>query len=369
MPAAVKLRALAPMPAATPARDVDLLATAVLLLDAGERIVHVNPAAENLFELSRQKFVGHTLADVFEPASALAVAVERARASGASYTGQELELGVIGRPKLHLTCTVSAIDTPEAALLLEFRHIDRELKIAREERLQEQQQANRDLIRSLAHEIKNPLGGIRGAAQLLERELDRPQLAEYTQVIIGEADRLRALVNRLLAPHRAPSYRRINIHEVLVRVKGVVQAEFPAIPIACDFDTSLPEFDADHEQLTQAALNVVRNAAQALAGHPVSLPEIRLVTRVARGVTLGRKLHRLALAVSVEDNGPGVPEHLRERIFFPLVSGREGGSGLGLTIAQTFVTQHGGTIGCETAAGRTVFTILLPMGASREAAS
>jgi two-component system nitrogen regulation sensor histidine kinase GlnL len=261
---------------------------------------------------------------------------------------------------------VSAIDTPEAALLLEFRHIDRELKIAREERLQEQQQANRDLIRSLAHEIKNPLGGIRGAAQLLERELDRPQLVEYTQVIIGEADRLRALVNRLLAPHRAPSYGRINIHEVLVRVKGVVQAEFPAIPIACDFDTSLPELDADHEQLTQAALNVVRNAAQALAGHPVAAPEIRLVTRVARGVMLGRRRHRLALAVAIEDNGPGVAEHLRERIFFPLVSGREGGSGLGLTIAQTFVTQHGGTIECQTAAGRTVFTILLPMGSSRE---
>jgi two-component system nitrogen regulation sensor histidine kinase GlnL len=369
MPAAVKLRAPAPTPAALPVRDFDLLATAVLLLDAGGRIVHANPAAENLFELSRQKFVGHVLSDVFEPAVALAVAIEGARASGASYTGQELELAVVGRPKLHLTCTVSTIDTPEAALLLEFRHIDRELKIAREERLQEQQQANRDLIRSLAHEIKNPLGGIRGAAQLLERELDRPQLVEYTQVIIGEADRLRALVNRLLAPHRAPSYRRINIHEVLVRVKGVVQAEFPAIPIACDFDTSLPELGADHEQLTQAALNVVRNAAQALAGHPVSLPEIRLMTRVARGVTLGRRLHRLALAVAVEDNGPGVPEHLRERIFFPLVSGREGGSGLGLTIAQTFVTQHGGTIECETAAGRTVFTILLPIGGSREAGS
>src|SRR6188472_2787894 len=209
MPAAVKLRALAPMPAALPARDVDLLATAVLLLDVGERIAHVNPAAENLFELSRQKFFGHALADVFEPASALAVAIERARASGASYTGQELELGVIGRPRLHLTCTVSAIDTPEAALLLEFRHIDRELKIAREERLQEQQQANRDLIRSLAHEIKNPLGGIRGAAQLLEAELHHPQLSaqftEYTQVIIGEADRLQALVNRLLTPSRLPT--------------------------------------------------------------------------------------------------------------------------------------------------------------------
>jgi two-component system nitrogen regulation sensor histidine kinase GlnL len=367
---AVKLR-LFPAPATDmPAseRGLDLLATAVLLLDDDGRIAYVNPAAENLFELSRHKFTRHTLGEVFGGSVALTAAIERASATGASYTEQELELGVLGKPRLHLTCTVSPVEAGDAVLLLELRHIDQQLKIAREERLLEQQQANRELIRSLAHEIKNPLGGIRGAAQLLERELDRPQLVEYTQVIIGEADRLRALVNRLLAPHRAPTYRRINVHEVLVRVKGVVQAEFPAIPIVCDFDTSLPEFDADYEQLTQAALNIVRNAAQALAGGPIASPEIRLVTRVARGVTLAKRHHRLALAIAVEDNGPGVPEHLRDRIFFPLVSGREGGSGLGLTIAQTFITQHGGTIECASAGGRTVFTILLPMVPERTSA-
>jgi two-component system nitrogen regulation sensor histidine kinase GlnL len=364
----VKLRLFSSVAADTPARELDLLATAVLLLDHQGRITYANPAAENLFELSRLKFLRHTLNDIFGRCAGLHDAIERASGSGASYTEQELELGVTGKSKLHLTCTVSAIDSPDAALLLEFRHIDQQLKIAREERLQEQQQANRELIRSLAHEIKNPLGGIRGAAQLLERELDRPHLVEYTQVIIGEADRLRALVNRLLAPHRAPSYRRINIHEVLVRVKGVVQAEFPAIPIVCDFDTSLPEFDADHEQLLQAALNIVRNAAQALSGSPIAAPEIRIVTRVARGVTLAKRHHRLALAIAVEDNGPGVPEQLRDRIFFPLVSGREGGSGLGLTIAQTFITQHGGTIECESTRQRTLFTILLPMSTERATA-
>jgi two-component system nitrogen regulation sensor histidine kinase GlnL len=246
-------------------------------------------------------------------------------------------------------------------LLLEFRHIDQELRIAREERLLEQQQANRELIRSLAHEIKNPLGGIRGAAQLLERELERPALAEYTQVIITEADRLRSLVNRLLGPHRAPAFRRLNVHEVLVRTKGVVQAEFPSIPIVCDFDSSLPELDADYEQLMQAVLNVVRNAAQALAGSTTGAPAIRVVTRVARGVTLARRRHRLAVAIAVEDNGPGVPDAIRDRIFFPLVSGREGGSGLGLTIAQTLIAQHGGTIECASVPGRTAFTILLPL--------
>ena len=252
------------------------------------------------------------------------------------------------------------MDTREAALLLEFRHIDQQLKIAREERLNEQQQANRELIRNLAHEIKNPLGGIRGAAQLLERELDRPQLIEYTQVVIGEADRLQSLVNRLLTPHRLPSFQRTNIHEVVSRVRSVVQAEFPRVAIVCDFDTSLPELDADPEQLTQATLNIVRNAAQALEGTAAD-PRIVLTTRVARYVTLARKRRRVALALSIEDNGPGIPEAIRDRIFYPLVSGREGGSGLGLTLAQAFIAQHAGAIECESVPGRTVFTILLPL--------
>jgi two-component system, NtrC family, nitrogen regulation sensor histidine kinase GlnL len=338
---------------------LEILATAVLLLDRRRIIVYANPAAENLFELSARHLVGHVPGQVFAPSAGLDAAIDKAVAAGAAYTEQELELGVAAKPPLHLTCTVSPVDD-DAALLLEFRHIDQQLKIAREERLLEQQQANRELIRSLAHEIKNPLGGIRGAAQLLERELDRPPLFEYTQVIIGEADRLQSLVNRLLTPHRLPAYRRTNIHEILVRVKGVVQAEFPQVAIQPDFDASLPELDADPEQLTQAVLNIVRNAAQAVSGATAD-PRIRLVTRVARYVTLARRRHRLALAVAVEDNGPGVPEAIRDRIFYPLVSGREGGSGLGLTLAQTFVAQHGGTIECESRPGRTVFSILLPL--------
>ena len=183
---------------------LELLATAVLLMRNDGRVSYANPAAENLFELSRPKLVGHTPRELFGECPALLAAIGRAVLRGASYTEQELELGVSGKPKLHLTCTVSPVDSSDGALLLEFRHIDQQLKIAREERLQEQQQANRDLIRSLAHEIKNPLGGIRGAAQLLEGELDRPHLIEYTQVIIGESDRLQSLLNRLLTPHRLP---------------------------------------------------------------------------------------------------------------------------------------------------------------------
>jgi two-component system nitrogen regulation sensor histidine kinase GlnL len=366
MRAAVKPWPMAPVAGVAPIaeRGLELLATAVLLLDDARRVVYANPAAENLFEWSRRRLAGRTLGELLGHAATLEAAIDKAIDTGASYTEQELEVAPDGKPVLHLTCTVSPVDMGDAALLLEVRHIDQQLKIAREERLLSQQQANRELIRSLAHEIKNPLGGIRGAAQLLERELDRPTLVEYTQVIITEADRLRSLVNRLLGPYRAPAYRRINVHEVLVRVKGVVQAEFPALPIVCDFDSSLPEFDADYEHLMQAALNIVRNAAQALAGSAVAAPAIRLVTRIARGVTLAKRRHRLAIAIAIEDNGPGVPEAIRDRIFFPLVSGREGGSGLGLTIAQTLITQHGGTIDCASVPGRTVFTVLLPLCAA-----
>jgi two-component system nitrogen regulation sensor histidine kinase GlnL len=366
---ALKLRFF-PMPADAPAAypGLELLATAVFLLRFDRCIAYANPAAENLFEMSRTKLIGQRVSEVFGEAPALAAAIDKAVLSGASYTEQELELSVAGKAKLHLTCTVSPVEGGDHPLALEFRHIDQQLKIAREERLLEQQQANRELIRSLAHEIKNPLGGIRGAAQLLERELDRAQLIEYTQVIIGEADRLQSLVNRLLTPHRLPSYRRTNVHELLVRIKGVVQAEFPSIPIACDFDASLPEFDADAEQLTQALLNIVKNAAQALSGTTRG-PEITLRTRVARGVTLAKRRHRLALKVGVQDNGPGVAPEIRDRIFYPLVSGREGGSGLGLTIAQTLVAQHGGNIECESVPGQTTFTVLLPLETSRAAST
>ncbi|HVE51244.1 MAG TPA: nitrogen regulation protein NR(II) [Casimicrobiaceae bacterium] len=345
----------------SPWPGLELLSAAVLMLDDERLVRYANPAAENLFELSRARLQGMPTASLFTDARSLDAAIGHALASGSTYTEQDVELAVMGKSRLHLNVTVTPIDVDDVALLLEFRHIDRQLRIAREERQLEQAEANRELIRNLAHEIKNPLGGIRGAAQLLERELDRPQLNEYTQVIIGEADRLQSLVNRLLTPHRLPTYKRTNIHEVLVRVKGVVQAEFPEIPIEADFDTSLPELEADPEQLTQAVLNIVRNAAQALHDTTAS-PRVLLTTRVARYVTLARRRHRLAIDIAVEDNGPGIAPSIRERIFYPLVSGRVGGSGLGLTIAQTFIAQHNGTIDCDSAPGCTVFRILLPVG-------
>ena len=345
---------------------LDPLATAVVLVDAELAVRYMNPAAENLFETSSRNVAGQPLAGLFADMGLLAQAIENARATASSYTEHDLELGVNGRGRLHLSCTVTPVETVPAdpdgdELLLEFRHIAQQLRIEREERMHEQSQATRELIRNLAHEIKNPLGGIRGAAQLLDRELDRPNLHEYTQVIIKEADRLQSLMDRLLTPHRLPQPGWLNLHEVLERVRSLIEAEFPqGVGIERDYDVSLPPIKGDKEQLIQATLNVVRNAAQAIrdSGRKGT---ILLRTRVVRQVTLSRRRYRHALAVDIADNGPGVPGALQERVFHPLVSGRAGGSGLGLTLAQTFVNQHHGLISFESVPGNTVFTILLPV--------
>ncbi|MFM7331252.1 MAG: nitrogen regulation protein NR(II), partial [Brachymonas sp.] len=227
--------------------------------------------------------------------------------------------------------------------------------------------ANKELIRNLAHEIKNPLGGIRGAAQLLQMELPDKSLTEYTQVIIHEADRLQTLVDRLLEPHRKPrEIGEVNIHEVCERVRALILAEFPrGLKVVRDYDTSIPDFLGDKEQIIQAVLNIAHNAAQVLGGESgrITAGDARIVfkTRVARQVTLGKKRHRLALELHIEDNGPGIPPEIADRIFYPLVSGREGGSGLGLTLAQTFVQQHEGVIEVQSQPGRTEFTLCFPL--------
>ena len=340
---------------------LDLLSSAVILLDAQLRIRHCNPAAENLFAVSQRACLGKPLAQLLGTPPALVAALENALANNWSYTGHDIvvarDAGEQHAGPLHLDCTVTPIDTPQASLLLEFRPIDQQLKAAREEREAVQQQANRELIRNLAHEIKNPRGGIRGSAQLLQHELDDPQLREFTDVIIAEADRLQELMNRLLSSHSMMRPAPLNLHDVLERVRRLILAEFPALDIERDYDLSLPELTADREQLIQAVLNIVRNAAQALGGSG----EIRLRTRIARQVTLAKRRYKLALELQVIDNGPGIPAEIRDKIFYPLVSGRDDGSGLGLSLAQSFIEQHQGMIDVDSRPGRTCFTILLPI--------
>ena len=343
---------------ASPFSGLDLLATPVILVDEELRVVHTNPAAEDLFAFSLKNVVRLPLAQLFTDSGEIIASLNSALGDNWSYTGRDLTLTRPGQASLHLNCLITSTETSAARFLIEFRPIDQQLKLAREQRQTDQQRANRELIRNLAHEIRNPLGGLRGSAQLLERELDRPELREYTQVIIKEADRLQLLLDRLLTPHRPPQVAPLNIHEVLERVRSLVLAEFPdGIRIERDYDASLPDLHGDKEQLIQAVLNIVRNAAQAVNAKG----EIEIRTRAARQVTLAKQRYKLALELQVIDNGPGIPEELRERIFYPLVSGRDGGSGLGLTLSQTFVHHHHGTIECDSKPGRTCFTIMLPL--------
>lgn len=330
-----------------------------MLLDGESRIAYLNPAAEHLFAVSNSNLLGHPLQHAFSHTEQLWAAMQSALASHASHIEHDLMLGThtLGQRR-HLSCTITPIQLERYALLLEFHTIDRPLKLAREEQMHDQTQANRLLLRNLAHEIKNPLGGIRGAAQLLEQELEKPGLREYTQVVIQEADRLRSLMEKLLTPQHVPHFSALNIHEVLERVRSVVLAELPdGLTIRRDYDLSLPELHGDKEQLIQVVLNIVRNAAQAMQGKGV----ITLRTRIARQVTLLKKRHRLAVGVQIIDNGPGIPPHLHDKIFYPLVSGRADGHGLGLTLAQDFVSQHQGSIEFDSEPGRTCFTVMLPI--------
>ncbi len=341
-----------------PYLTLEHLATAVILLDDESRVVHLNPAAEHLFDVSGKNLRGLPMQQVFTHTEQLASAIQQAVQNNASFIEHDLTLGTHAHGRLHLRCAATPLQLARRYLLLEFHPMDRPLKLAREEQMLDQTQANRLLLRNLAHEIKNPLGGIRGAAQLLEQELEKPALREYTQVIVQEADRLRSLMEKLLSPQNASHYSALNIHEVLERVRSVVLAEMPeGLVIRRDYDISLPALIGDKEQLIQVMLNIVRNAAQAMQGSGL----IVLRTRIARQVTLIKRRHRLAVMVQIIDNGPGIPEGLQDKIFYPLVSGRADGHGLGLTLAQDFVSQHHGTIEFDSEPGRTCFTVLLPL--------
>jgi two-component system, NtrC family, nitrogen regulation sensor histidine kinase GlnL len=346
----------------------DQLATMVAVASPEGQCLLANSTLENVMGQSRRTLQRGSVFDWLVDAAPLretVAQVARNHVTSGRFDAALRRAGVpgVGGGELPVHVIVTQTDRPDE-ILLELIEVEQQARLDREERAHGLAQANKELVRNLAHEIKNPLGGIRGAAQLLAMELDSKELTEYTQVIIHEADRLQALVDRLLAPHRRPRVvADVNIHEVCERVRSLILAEFPkGLTVERDYDTSIPEFRGDREQLIQAVLNIVHNATQAL-GERISQGDGRLVlrTRVARQVTFGRQRFRLALELHIQDNGPGVPEDIRDRIFHPLVSGRDGGSGLGLTLAQTFVQQHHGTIECDSVPGRTVFKLLIPL--------
>jgi two-component system nitrogen regulation sensor histidine kinase GlnL len=357
----------------------DQLATMVAVARPDGRCLRANSTLENVIGLSRRALQRGSVLDwLVEPAQLretlqMVACNEVACGRFDAAMKRPPTLGV-GGSELQVHVIVSQMDGSDR-VLLEMIEVQQQARLDREERAHGLAQANKELVRNLAHEIKNPLGGIRGAAQLLAMEVTSKELTEYTQVIIHEADRLQALVDRLLAPHRRPHVvGDVNIHEICERVRSLVLAEYPrGLTVERDYDTSIPEFRGDREQLIQAVLNIAHNATQALAASPadgdplysgrIARGDAQLIlrTRVARQATFGRQRFRLALELHIQDNGPGVPEVIRDRIFHPLVSGRDGGSGLGLTLAQTFVQQHHGTIECDSVPGRTVFKMLIPL--------
>ena len=343
-------------------QSFDLLATLVAVVRTDGVVVFANAALEDALGTSRRTIEGSQLPDCFTEPHILQNAFEGAGRNEFGALRFDAWLRRLNHEPLPVHVVVAQTDTPGEAIV-ELLPMEQQAKQDREERLIEQAQANKELIRNLAHEIKNPLGGIRGAAQLLQMEIDK-ELTEYTQVIIHEADRLQLLVDRLLAPHRRPHLvGDVSIHEVCERVRLLILAEFPkGLNFMRDYDVSIPEFRGDREQLIQAVLNIAHNATYALTER-IAAGDAQIIfrTRIARQVTFGKQRYRLALELHVIDNGPGVPDSIKDRIFYPLISGREGGSGLGLTLAQTFVQQHHGLIECDSVPGRTDFKLLIPL--------
>ncbi|MRI32555.1 PAS domain-containing sensor histidine kinase [Endozoicomonas sp. OPT23] len=340
---------------------LDNLNTAIIALDEGFSLSYLNQAAEALLDISQKSSKGLPVSSIIEH-SALQEDLHRARQQNQQFTRRESEL-MTHNGAILVDYTVTPSDISEASLIIEVHPRDRLQRITREESLVAKQTTSRILARGLAHEIKNPLGGILGSAQLLDRQLNEPDQKEYTYIIIEEAKRLRDLVDQMLGPIQPPKMLDLNIHEVLERVIQLTHAETEGeLSIIKDYDPSIPNFPADRERLIQALLNLLRNAMQAIKQYmPLSDGEVRVTSRIARQFTIGNKRQRLVCHLTITDNGPGIPEHLKESIFYPMISGRPEGTGLGLPMAQYIISQHHGLIECDSKPGQTSFHVYLPL--------
>ncbi|WP_226970294.1 nitrogen regulation protein NR(II) [Vibrio navarrensis] len=336
------------------------MVTATLILDDGLQVKHANPAAEQLFAQSAKRIIHQPLSQLIQHASLDLALLSQPLQSGQSITDNDVTFVVDGKPLL-LEVTVSPISIErEPMLLVEMRKVDQQRRITQEMNQHAQQQAAKLLVRGLAHEIKNPLGGLRGAAQLLEKMLPEPSLTEYTQIIIEQADRLRTLVDRLLGPQKPGKKQEANLHQVLEKVRQLVELESQQkLLIERDYDPSLPDIYMAADQIEQAMLNIVSNAAQVLANQDDGLITIR--TRTVHQANIHGHRCKVAARIEIIDNGPGIPVELQDTLFYPMVSGREGGTGLGLSISQNLIDQHNGKIDVESWPGHTNFTIYLPI--------
>lgn len=352
-------------------RLLENLSTAIILLDQDLCLSHINAAAEILLELSGSRHIGEPISHLLVDADSTLLTLRETLDSGRPHTRREAILTTSYGSKIAKSTvdyTITPIeDIPGSALIVEIQPIDRLLRISREETLFSAQESTHALLKGLAHEIKNPLGGLRGAAQLLERELSDDSLKEYTQIIINESDRLRNLVDRMLGPAKPQNLSDTNIHEVLERVRQLTEAEAgDKVDIIRDYDPSIPDLIADSESLIQATLNITRNAVHALGFKPpeTERPAIHISTRIIRQFTIGGLNHKLVCRIDICDNGPGIPEDIQDKVFIPMVSGHASNSGLGLSIAQSIVNQHHGLIAFTSEIGETCFSIFLPLDIS-----
>ena len=339
---------------------LDGVSTCVTWLDADGAVLHLNEPAEDLFGISRNQAAGRAIRDLLKANAELEGVISRARVAGAQYSRRELpfEAGPGSSPR-YVDVTVTPYDAPgfPGGSLVEIADVTQHQRILRENALLTQLGGSRAMVRQLAHEIKNPLGGLRGAAQLLERQLKDPTLHEYTAVIIAEADRLAGLVDALLGPGQPPHKEPVNIHELVQHVGHLLAAEAPTgVVIERDYDPSLPRLRLDRNQIIQALLNLGRNAIQAVGERG----RIVLRTRALTNASIGSRRYRVVASIQVEDDGPGVPADLKDTVFYPLITGRQGGTGLGLAVAQDLIGRHDGLIEFDSRPGHTVFTILLP---------
>lgn len=340
-------------------RLLEHLTTAVLLLDGRLNVRWMNPAAEALFAVSLSRVQGMSLDGMLGGDESIDEVLAKARDAFHPFTQREARITPLNSDQLTVDYTVTPLS--ETELLLEVEPRDRLMQISREEALTTRQETIKVLARGLAHEVKNPLGGIRGAAQLLERDLDNPALREFTHIIVEEVDRLRDMVDSMLGPNYIVKHEPVNIHKVLERVRSLLIAEHSWVDIQRDYDPSLPDMFGDEAQMIQAVLNVARNAVQAMGDAETPTPTLVLRTRARRQFTLGAERHRLVSELGIIDNGPGIPGSLQETLFYPMVSGRAEGSGLGLSIAQSILHQHQGLIECDSRPGRTEFRLLIPL--------
>lgn len=336
------------------------LNTAVIVIDQSLLIEDLNPAAEHLLGMSRHRASGESLLQLLGDDSEIQDILMRTLESGVTYAS-EMRLGrtEVNAEERTIVCRVSLLAEPaeKVRLVVEMTDVTRRSRISRENALIIQHGAGRQMIRQLAHEIKNPLGGLRGAAQLLDRQLDSDELKEYTSVIISEADRLASLVDTLLGPGGPPNKQALNVHELLEYVLRLKQPGQEKINIRRDYDASLPLMLLDRDQMVQAFLNLLKNAAAALDGQG----EITLRTRALMNFTIGDTRHPAVASIEIEDDGPGIPLDLQDSVFYPLVTSRPDGTGLGLPVAQELISRHGGLIEFESRTGRTVFFVRIPL--------